>query len=233
MPSYKAVRIGFLLVIYSALFFMGSGLVVGIVAFLKFNFHIAFILGFMILGLIVYWPFWSYILAKWKLWSYQNVDDFKIFIKLAKKRALIYPDNHFYSRFEFCSNRDKRKLKEIYLKRVNENIESALLEKYKFKTVLIQAGITRLFYNTPLLEISLKGLKFRETDLIEWNKISLARAQSTGGKYPSYSIELMLKNNNTIYRHKLTNMTTSYLKLEYYIDMFKKLATTKAKFHGR
>lgn len=229
MESYKAIRIGLVLVTFSAILFMLLGLAVGIVTFIEFDFHIVFILGFMLLGLIVYWPFWSYILVKWKLWSYENVDDFKVFIKLAKKRALIYPDSHFYSRYEFCSKRDKRVLKEIFDKRIKENTNRFLFEKYKYETIFIKAGMSRLFDNTPLLEISLKGLKFRKTDLIRWKNISIVRVQSTGGKYPSYSIEMMLKNDHRIYIHKMNNMKTSYSKLEYYIDVFKQLAETKVR----
>ena len=193
----------------------------------------AFVIVFMISGLIVWWPFWSYSLVKWKIWSYKNVDDFNLFVRLALERALIYPENHFYSRFEFCSAKDKKLLKELYAYRKKVKGNNFLLEKYNSKTVFIRSGILRLFDNRPLLEISTDNIWFRDIGFIEWSKITTIIAKTSGGKYPSFWIEFRLRNEKSIRTYKLTNMFGTFLKLEYYIETYKKLATTKAKFHGR
>jgi len=232
MNSNKAVKTGLVLVVSSALIFMILGLITGTILFIKYNFHIAFIIVSLCASLIIYWPFWSFLLVKWKLWSFRNVDDFKMLIELAEKQALFYPEDHFYSRHEFCGKTDKKLLKELYSKRIKENSVETLLERYKSKTITIWPGITRIFNNTPLLRINIKGLWFRSTGLIEWHEFSSVKAKTTGGKYPSYWIEYKLRGDKNIYEYRLTNMWGNYLSLEFYLKTYKKITTTNCHMAG-
>lgn len=70
MDSFKAVKVGLALVIVSALIFMLIGLMIGIFCVVHFEIHGVNTLGFMLLSLIICWPFWSFIFVKW-----QNYDE--------------------------------------------------------------------------------------------------------------------------------------------------------------
>ncbi len=137
IDSFKATQTGLYLVIISALTFMLFGILTSIYFIKEFNFHpLLSMLIFIPVSLIIYTPFWSFILAKWKIWSYEKIDDVEIFIKLAERKNLIYPDNHFYTKYELCSKKDKnliRELKATKLAGDNANILISLYRNKEFK----------------------------------------------------------------------------------------------------
>ena len=135
IDSYKATKTGLYLVIFSALFFMILGIIVAIYFVKVFDFHpLLSLFLFIPLSIIIYTPFWSYILVKWKIWSFKRIVDIDILINLAEKKNLIYPDDHFYTKYEFCPKKDKeviRELKEQKLKEDNSKILFHLLNQRK------------------------------------------------------------------------------------------------------
>jgi len=222
IDSFKAVKVGLTIVIISSLIFMLIGLMIGIFCYIKFEFHIAYVLGFMLLGLIVYWPFWSFLLVKWKIWSFERIDDIQMLIEMAEKRALIYPDSHFYSRNEFCSSRDKQRVKELFEKKKTENNLENIRQAYRNKVVEIypKYSLTRDY---PLLKLSINGIWFRELGEIVWDKFSKVEAKTSGGQYATYWIEYTLKNSEEIEKYNLNNMNIGYIRLEYFLKTFKKI----------
>jgi len=227
MESYKAIRIGLILVISFAIIFMSIGLGFGIVLWTKFQFHISFIIVFLIIFLIIYYPFWSLILLKWQIWSLKRIYDFDTFIELAQKRALFYPQDHFYSKYTIGLKKDKRLLKDLLLKGQNSKKLELLRRKYENQTIVFHQKLLRLFNRTSLLEISIIGIRLRKEGLIKWSDINYLIAKTSGGKYPEHWIEYKIKNSNRKEIYKLRNINSGFLKVEYFINLYKQLATTK------
>jgi hypothetical protein len=227
MESYKAIRIGLILVISSAFVFMLIGLGFGIVLWTKFQFHISFIIVFLIISMIIYSPFWSLILLKWQIWSLKRIYDFEIFIELAQKRALFYPQDHFYSKYAIGIKKDKKLLKDLLLKGQNTKKLELLRRKYENQTIVFHQKLSRLFNSSSILEISIIGIKLREEGLIKWADINYVMAKTSGGKYPEHWIEYSIKNSNRKKIYKLRNINSGFLKVEYFINLYKQLARTQ------
>ncbi|GET34303.1 hypothetical protein PbJCM13498_31660 [Prolixibacter bellariivorans] len=176
--------------------------------------------------MIFYAPFWSFILVKWQIWSLNKIYDFETFIELAQKRALIYPQEHFYSKYAIALKKDKDLLKELILKGENSNRLEILREKYQFKTVLFYKKLSRLFNTLPILELSIEGVLLNGKGVINWTDFQYIEPKTSGGKYPDFWIEYQLKKTNKIEIYKLTNLKGGLLRLEYFFKLYKQLATT-------
>jgi len=222
IDSFKAIRTGLVLVIVSAIIFMLTGLLIGIICVFKFKIHFLYAFAFMTAGLIIYWPFWSFLLVKWKIWSFERIDDIEMLIEMAEKRALIYPETHFYSQNEFCSSRDKQRVKKLFEKKKAENNLESIRQAYRNKVVEIypKYSLTRDY---PLLKLTIDGIWFRELGEIAWGKFSRIEAKTSGGRYATYWIEYSFKNSKEIEKYKLNNMNIGYLRLEYFLKTFKHL----------
>ncbi|SDY17313.1 hypothetical protein SAMN05444411_1512 [Lutibacter oricola] len=239
IDSYKATQTGLYLVIFSALIFMSLGILTSIYFVKEFDFHpfISVIL-FISISLIIYTPFWSYILVKWKIWSYKKIDDIEILIKLATRKNLIYPDNHFYTKYEICSKKDKnliRELKRIKLAEDNTNILNNLYRDKEFK---IKSYLDILLNNEPLLIINYKGVWLKDTGLIKWTNFSYLKLnfdKSMTEGFRETWIDYKIKGEKEIIRYdlnKLSFMNINYFKLEYLLEVYKKLATTTGIFYS-
>jgi len=222
IDSFKAVRVGLTLVIVSSIMFMLIGLMIGILCFVQFEFHIVYVLGFMILGLIIYWPFWSFLLVKWKIWSFERIDDIEMLIEMAEKRALIYPETHFYTRNEFCSSRDKQRVKELFEKKKAENNLESIRRAYRNRNFVIYSKYS-LIRENPLLKLSYDGIWFRELGQVAWDKFAYVEAKFSGVDRATFWIEYTFKNSKEIEKYKLNNMNIGYLRLDYLIKTFKKI----------
>lgn len=226
IDSYKAVRTGLILVTISAFLFILTGLLVGIICVVQCEIHFLYAFVFMIAGLIIYWPFWSFLLVKWKIWSFERIDDIEMLVEIAKKRSLIYPDRHFYSQNEFCSSQDKKRVKELFEKKKAENNLGKIKQLYRDETVTVYSKYS-LIRDYPLLKLSIKGIWFRELGEISWNDFLNIELRTSGGRRARYWIEYLLKNSAESESYKLNKMNISYLRLEYLLKTFKKLSLNK------
>ena len=235
IDSYKASQIGLYLVIFSALLFMTLGILIGVYLFINYSVHIAFIpFVFMPLSLFIYWPFWSFILAKWKIWSFKRIDDIEILIKIAERKNLIYPDNHFYTKYEFCSKKDKIRILELKKTKLAENNTNILNDLYRDKEFKIKSYFDVLFNNEPMLIINYDGIWLREKGLIKWTsfsyfKLDFDKSMTHGFRGRGAWIDYKTKGENGTIRYDLGGisfMNFNYFKLEYLLEVYKKLATT-------
>jgi hypothetical protein len=232
--SYKATQTGLYLVIFSALLFMTSGILIGVYLFNNYDVHIAFIpFVFIPLSLLIYWPFWSLILAKWKIWSFTRIDDIEILIKIAERKNLIYPDSHFYMKYEFCSKKDKIKIQELKKTKLSENNTNIQINLYKNKEYRVKSYFDILFSNDPLLVINYNGIWLREIGLIQWSNFSYLKLdfeKSIGYEgFREVWIDYKIQGEKEISRYdlsKISFMNINHFKIEYLLEVYKKLATT-------
>jgi hypothetical protein len=233
IDSYKATQTGLYLVIFSALIFMSLGILISIYFVKEFDFHpfISMIL-FVPISLIIYTPFWSYILAKWKIWSFKKIDDIEILIKLAERKNLIYPDNHFYTKYELCSKNDKNLIRELKKTKLAEDNTNILNNLYRNKEFKIKSYSDILLNNEPLLVINYNGVSLKDVGLIKWSNFSYLKLdfdKSMTEGFRGAWIDYKIQGEKEIIRYdlsKLSFMNINYFKLEYLLEVYKKLATT-------
>lgn len=237
IDSFKATQIGLYLVIFSALLFVTIGVLIGVYFFKIHELHIAFIPFVIIpISLFIYWPFWSLLLAKWKIWSFKRIDDIEILVKIAERKNLIYPDNHFYTKYEFCSKKDKYLIRKLKKTKLAEDNTDILNNQYKDKEFKVKSYFDILFNNKSLLEISRDGLKIRGIGLIKWDNFSYLnldfdKSIKTKG-FREIWIDFKIKKDNETYRFDLGEVSflnINYFKLEYLLDIYKKLDTKMCK----
>jgi hypothetical protein len=237
IDSYKATQTGLYLVIFSALLFMTSGILIGVYLFNNYAVHIAFIpFVFIPLSLLIYWPFWSLILVKWKIWSFKRIDDIEILIKIAERKNLIYPDSHFYTKNEICSKKDKNLIQKLRKTKLAENNTHILRKLYLNKEYKIKSYFDVLLSNEELLKINKNGIYMKEIGLIKWSDFSYLKLDfnkyiSELGFRKSW-LEFKIRGEKEILIYDLGGisfMNINYFKLEYLIEVFKKLATTTYK----
>jgi|GEM_PF-2860395 hypothetical protein len=233
IDSYKATQTGLYLVIFSAMIFMSLGILISIYFVKEFDFHpfISMIL-FVPISLIIYTPFWSYILAKWKIWSFKKIDDIEILIKLAERKNLIYPDNHFYTKYELCSKNDKNLIRELKKTKLAEDNTNILNNLYRNKEFKIKSYSDILLNNEPLLVINYNGVSLKDVGLIKWSNFSYLKLdfdKSMTEGFRGAWIDYKIQGEKEIIRYdlsKLSFMNINYFKLEYLLEVYKKLATT-------
>jgi len=212
---------------------MSLGILISIYFVKEFDFHpfISMIL-FVPISLIIYTPFWSYILAKWKIWSFKKIDDIEILIKLAERKNLIYPDNHFYTKYELCSKNDKNLIRELKKTKLAEDNTNILNNLYRNKEFKIKSYSDILLNNEPLLVINYNGVSLKDVGLIKWSNFSYLKLdfdKSMTEGFRGAWIDYKIQGEKEIIRYdlsKLSFMNINYFKLEYLLEVYKKLATT-------
>jgi hypothetical protein len=74
----------------------------------KWSIGVAFLIGF-----ILAWLIWSYMITKWRIWAFANVQNVHELKKRAIQEKLIWDDGNVFERTEIKSNNDKKELKKL------------------------------------------------------------------------------------------------------------------------
>lgn len=75
-----------------------------------------------IIGFIVAWLVWSFIITKWRIWAFENVRNVHELKKRAIEEKLIWNDGKIFEKTEIRTSSDKIKLKELEKKFLKEDI---------------------------------------------------------------------------------------------------------------
>ena len=67
----------------------------------------------IILGFIVAWLVWSFMITKWRIWAFENVRNVHELKKRAISEKLIWNDGKIFEKTEIRSSKQKRKLKTL------------------------------------------------------------------------------------------------------------------------
>jgi hypothetical protein len=239
IDSFKATQRGLYLVIISALIFMSFGILTSIYFIKEFDFHpLLSILLFITVSIIIYTPFWSFILAKWKIWSYKKIDDIRILLKLAERKNLIYPENHFYTKYEICSKKDKLLLQKLRKTKLAEDNTHILKNLYRNKEYKIKSYFDILLNNEELLRLNYNGVWLKEIGLVKWEDLSYLNLDFNKSipelGFRNAWLDYKIKGEKETVSYELGSisfMNINYFKLEYLIEVYKKLATTPYKIN--
>lgn len=63
----------------------------------------------LILGFVLSWLWWSFKIAKWRVWAFENVRNVHELKKRAIQERLIWPDGHFFEKTEIWSAADRER----------------------------------------------------------------------------------------------------------------------------
>lgn len=66
-----------------------------------------------IIGFILAWGMWSYLIVKWKLWAFSNVKNVHELRRKAIENKLIWPDGSIFNKTEIWSSSDRDKWRRI------------------------------------------------------------------------------------------------------------------------
>ena len=82
---------------------------------------VAFLLS-IVLGFILGWTWWSFSIAKWRMWSIEHThqDDWKELKNKAVKEKLIWPEGHHFEKTEIRNKIEKETIEAFYAKINNE-----------------------------------------------------------------------------------------------------------------
>lgn len=69
-----------------------------------------------VIGFILGWGIWSYMIVKWKLWAFSNVKNVHELKRKAIEQKLIWPDRSIFNKTEIWSSSDKVKWQQIHEK---------------------------------------------------------------------------------------------------------------------
>ena len=158
---------------------VGSGL--GIYLSITQEMHPAYIAAFFFGSIILYAPVWSYLLSKWKLWSVQNVKDIDILIHLAHNRNLMYPDNHFYTKYELSSRSHKQQVQKLIERRKKESHIDRYIETYKGEDIIVTSSSFFDRGEGVRLSFNFKGIKFEGKKRIKWSKLTYVKPKIRSG----------------------------------------------------
>lgn len=77
------------------------------------------------------WLWWSWMLPKWRLWAFENVDDIEHLIDRAIQSNLMWPPGHFFQKTEIKTNLQKQKMERILRQKLqgSEEYKSQLISK--------------------------------------------------------------------------------------------------------
>jgi hypothetical protein len=234
IDSFKATEKGFYLVIFSSLVFMISGLILGVYFSDKYEIHIGLaMMSCIVLSLLIYCPIWSFILFKWRKWAFTNVDNINMLIKLSESKNLIYPDNHFYSKYEVCSKTEKIELNILREKRIKEKFNVDIYKDYKTKKFTLKRKIALFFNQKELLKFNINGIIFNQIGEIPWRDfeyctVNFDKSLINSTSYRNVWINYKLKKDKTVYKYDLgtaNNLSMNYFRLEYLLEIYKKLNT--------
>jgi len=74
----------------------------------KWGIAIAFLIGF-----ILAWLIWSYMITKWRIWAFSNVHNVNELKKRAIQEKLIWEDGNVFEKTEIRNDHDKNELKKL------------------------------------------------------------------------------------------------------------------------
>ncbi|EDP97911.1 hypothetical protein U8527_18130 [Kordia algicida OT-1] len=77
--------------------------------------------GFVI-GFLVAWLIWSYMITKWRIWAFENVRNVHELKKRAVQEKLIWEDGSMFEKTEIRNWEDKQKLKKLERKFEKEDV---------------------------------------------------------------------------------------------------------------
>lgn len=104
-------------------------------------------IGFL-LGFIMSWLIWSFMITKWRIWAFENVRNVHELKKRAIEDKLIWADNSWFEKTEIRTSSQRLKLKELQKKfqkddihKEDYSIPSETKIHYSKTTNLIEMGI--------------------------------------------------------------------------------------------
>jgi len=71
----------------------------------------------VIFSFIISWLYWSFMITKWKLWSFENVKDLDELKARAIQERLIWKDGSIFEKTEIRSKIEKEKLRKLQNKK--------------------------------------------------------------------------------------------------------------------
>ncbi|MFD1316730.1 hypothetical protein [Namhaeicola litoreus] len=80
------------------------------------------ILVSFVVGFVVSWIIWSFMITKWRLWAFENVRNVHELKKRAIQEKLIWEDGNWFEKTEIRTSNDKHKLKELNKKFLKKDI---------------------------------------------------------------------------------------------------------------
>lgn len=99
-----------------------------------------------IIGVLLAWLTWSYLVVGWKIWAYENVRNVNELKRKAIEQNLIWKDGSWFERTEIKNYEQKQKLKQL---------EKKFLEKDVYKDDLNVPKETLVFYSKSNLAFEL------------------------------------------------------------------------------
>jgi hypothetical protein len=99
-----------------------------------------------IIGFLLAWLAWSYLVVGWKIWAYENVRNVNELKRKAIEQNLIWKDGSWFGRTEIINYEQKQKLKQL---------EKKFLEKDVYKDDLNVPKETLVFYSKSNLAFEL------------------------------------------------------------------------------
>ncbi len=93
---------------------------------------------FFIIGFILAWLTWSFMITKWRIWAFTNVRNVHKLKKQAVQEKLIWRDGSFFEKTEIRTRVDRNKLKQLESKFQKEDI---------FKEDFSLPLVTKIFYS--------------------------------------------------------------------------------------
>ena len=91
-----------------------------------------------LLGFIIAWLVWSFMITKWRIWAFKNVRNVHELKKRAIEEKLIWRDGKIFEKTEIRSSSDKKKLKEL---------EKKFLQKDVFKEDFAVPRSTEIYFS--------------------------------------------------------------------------------------
>lgn len=74
------------------------------------SFIVAAVLALFILGFVIAWCWWAYMVPRWRVWAWQRVDDLRGLRASAVRAGLIWPKGHVLEKTEIRPRTLKEKL---------------------------------------------------------------------------------------------------------------------------
>ena len=145
-----------------------------------------------IIGFILAWGIWSYLIVKWKLWAFSNVKNVHELKRKAIENKLIWPDGSIFNKTEIWSSSDKAKWRQINGK---FDVKDVYKEDYSIPRITeIQYSKSKNYFQMIImLAITAMGLYL----LLKQNDFIFGGLLTVIGAYFSFS-EFKQANNSEI-----------------------------------
>lgn len=79
-------------------------------------FIVTAMLALLLLGFVIAWCWWAYMVSRWRVWAWQRVDDPHGLRASAVRAGLIWPKGHLLEKAEFRPRSVKEKLRNLEAK---------------------------------------------------------------------------------------------------------------------